>query len=611
MTFSMGSSGMSGGPGQMLQAFGEADGKPFDRRIAGRLLGFLRPYWLPMSAALILMLAASGISLAIPYLVKVAIDGPITQGDIPGLLQIAFLMLLAFFGLYFATVGERLLVARVGQSVLATLRGDLFRHLQALQLGYHDTHIVGVTVSRVINDVEVINQFLSEGIVTLVGDVLLLVGIIVVMLAMSPQLALVTFSVLPLMVLVTIWFSRRAQVAFRNTRARVAALVGNLAEDISGMRVIQAFAQEDASRDRFDEVNRANRDAHVEAMSLSFIFLPMVEFLAMLATASVLLFGGIGVIRGTLTVGVVVAFLAYVARFFQPVRELSQLYTTMQTAVAGGERVLALLDSPITVADRLDAAEMPRIRGEIALADVSFAYTGENTVLHDLDLHIAPGQTVALVGPTGAGKTSIANLIARFYEVTDGGVTVDGHDVRDVTQASLRRQFGLVPQDPFLFAGSIADNIRYGNPDASQEAVEAAARLANAHDFIARLPGGYETPVQEGGANLSVGQRQLVCIARALLVEPRLIILDEATSSVDTLTEALIQDALHTLLEGRTAVVIAHRLSTIRDADLICVVDDGRIVQQGKHEELLARGGLYTSLYATQGLMEDGTESAS
>ncbi len=526
------------------------------------------------------------------------------MGTFGGWRCITLLLLAAFIALYLASVGQRYLVARVGQSVLAQLRSDLFRHLQALQLGYHDTHIVGVTVSRVVNDVEVINQFLSEGIVTLVGDVILLIGIIVVMLAMSPQLALIAFSVLPLMLLVTIWFSRRAQVAFRKTRQRVAALIGNLAEDISGMRVIQAFAQEDASQDRFDEVNRANRDAHVEAMSLSFIFLPTVEFLAMLATASVLLFGGIGVIRGALTVGVVVAFLAYVARFFQPIRELSQLYTTMQTAVAGGERVLALMDTPITVADLPDAAEMPPIRGAVALSDVSFAYRGDTRVLHGVDLTIAPGQTVALVGPTGAGKTSIANLIARFYDVTEGAVTIDGHDVREVSQESLRRQFGLVPQDPFLFSGTVADNIRYGRPDATQEAVETAARLANAHDFILRLPDGYETAVQEGGANLSVGQRQLICIARALLVEPQIIILDEATSSVDTMTEALIQDALSVLLEGRTAVVIAHRLSTIRDADVICVVEDGRIVEQGKHDELLARDGLYASLYATQGLAE-------
>lgn len=604
MTFSMGGSGVSGGPGQMLHAFGHEEGKPFDRRIALRLLAFLKPYRGHMAAALVLMLAASAISLAIPYLIKLAIDGPITDGDVAGLARLSLLMLLAFLALYATTVGQRYLMSRAGQGLLAELRSQLFRHLQELQLGYHDTHIVGVTVSRVINDVGVINEVLSEGMVTLIGDVVLLGGIIAVMLAMSPQLAMITFAVLPLMVLATSWFARRAQVAFRDTRTRVAAMIGNLAEDISGMRVIQAFAQEDASRDRFDEVNRANRDAHISAMSLSFAFLPAVEFLSILATASVLLFGGIFVIRGALTVGVVVAFLAYVSRFFQPIRELSQLYTTMQAAVAGGERVLSVLDTPVTVADQPGAAEMPPIHGAVELADVSFAYSGETRVLHHVDLAIAPAQTVALVGPTGAGKTSIANLIARFYDVTDGVVTVDDRDVREVTQTSLRRQFGLVPQDPFLFAGSVADNIRFGQPDASREAVETAARLANAHEFILRLPEGYDTPVLEGGANLSVGQRQLLCIARALLVEPRLIILDEATSSVDTLTEALIQDALRTLLEGRTAVVIAHRLSTIRDADMICVVEDGRIVEKGNHDELLARGGLYASLYATQGLAE-------
>jgi ABC-type multidrug transport system fused ATPase/permease subunit len=373
-----------------------------------------------------------------------------------------------------------------------------------------------------------------------------------------------------------------------------------LAEDISGMRVIQAFAQEGASRERFDKVNQANRDANISAMSLSFVFLPSIEFLSMLATAIVLWFGGRAVSGGVVTLGMLVAFLAYVSRFFQPIRELSQIYTTIQSAMAGGERVLALLDTQPEVADAPGAVEMPTIQGHIELQQVSFSYREDTRVLDNVNLVIEPGQTVALVGPTGAGKTSIANLVARLYDVTEGAVLVDGIDVRSVSQHSLRRQMGLVPQEPFLFAGTIADNIRFGRPEAADQAVEDAARLANAHEFVSELPDGYATSVLEGGVNLSIGQRQLICIARAILANPRILILDEATSSVDTITELLIQRALHSLLEGRTAIIIAHRLSTIRTADLICVVDDGRIVERGSHDELIARGGLYRQLYDHQ-----------
>lgn len=601
MSFSIGASAPRMGPGGVLESFGDKpEGRAFDRRIALRLLGFLRPYRRQMIAALALMLAASALSLATPYLVKVAIDTNIAQRDLPGLTRTALLIAAVWGALYGATAGQRWLLSWVGLRVLATLRRDLFRHLQALPLGYHDRHIVGVTISRVINDVGVINDLLSQGLVTLVGDSVVLIGIVVVMVSMSPRLALLTFTVIPVMLLVTIWFARRAQTAFRQTRARIAEVVGDLAEDLSGMRVIQAFAQEGVTQERFERANRANRDATISAMTLSFIFLPVVEFLGLAATALVLWFGGTAVAGGTLTLGVVVAFLAYVSRFFDPIQELSQLYTTMQAAMAGGERVLALLDTRPDVADRPDARPMPPIRGEVVLDHVSFAYRDEVEVLHDVSLVIAPGETVALVGPTGAGKTSIANLVARFYDVTAGAVRIDGVDVRDVQQRSLRAQMGLVPQDPFLFAGAIADNIAFGRPDASQGEIEAAARLANIHDFIAALPEGYATQIMEGGVNLSMGQRQLICIARAALADPRILILDEATASVDTVTEALIQDAVARLLAGRTAIVIAHRLSTVRHADRICVVDGGRIVEEGTHDALLALGGVYRELYERQ-----------
>jgi ABC-type multidrug transport system fused ATPase/permease subunit len=601
MSFSIGSTSAGMGPRGAIERFGEIEGgRAFDRRVLIRLLTYLRPQWRRVAVAFVLMLIESALALATPYLLKVAIDEYITQGNIVGLNRVAVLTAGAFFGAYVAASGRRYLLSWVGQRLLATLRGDLFRHLQALSLGYHDTHIVGVTISRVINDVDVINELLSQGLITLLGDVLVLGGILTVMLSMSLRLALLTFSVLPLMLLAVILFTRRAKVAFRRTRARIAAVVGDLAEDLAGMRVIQAFAQEGASHGRFDEVNRANRDAYVDAMTLSFIFLPTVEFLGTLATAVVLWFGGGLVARDELTLGVVVAFLAYVTRFFQPIEELSRIYTTLQAATAGGERVLNLLDTTPEIRDEPGAVEMPPIVGRVELANVSFSYRGETRVLHDVNLVIEPGQTVALVGPTGAGKTTIANLVARLYDVTEGRVCIDGQDVREVAQRSLRQQMGLVPQDPFLFSGTVADNIRFGRPDAPQAAVEEAARLANAHEFITALPDGYATEILEGGVNLSVGQRQLICIARAVLAAPHILILDEATSSVDTVTEALIQEALRRLLAGRTAIVIAHRLSTVREADLICVIQAGRIVERGRHQELMARGGVYQDLYERQ-----------
>ena len=603
MGFGIGSGGgFSMGPRGALENFSggtDTRGQVFNRRVVLRLLAYLRPYARQMLLAFTAMLAVSGLTLLTPYLLKVAIDGPITSGDSAGLMRIALYTAAAFTGLYVATAIQQYFLSWVGQRVLANLRSDLFHHLQRLSLGYHDTHIVGVTVSRVMNDVATINELLSQGIITLFGDALVLGGIIVIMLNMSPRLALLTFTVLPLMLLATLWFSRRARTAFRETRTRVARVVGDLAEDIAGVRVIQAFGQESSTQERFSQVNEANRMANINAMSLSFVFLPAIEFLGVLASAIVLWFGGRMVWADQpVTLGVLVAFLSYVTRFFQPVQELSRLYTTLQSAMAGGEQVLRLLDTPPDVQDQPGAGDLPPIRGEITLDHVCFQYRPDlPEVLHDLCLTIPPGQTVALVGPTGAGKTSIGNLIARFYDVTSGAARIDGIDVRSVAQASLHRQIGLVPQDSFLFSGTLADNIRFGDPAASLEQVERAARLANAHEFITGKPDGYHTKVQEGASNLSIGQRQLVCIARALLTDPRILILDEATSNVDSLTETLIQEALHTLLQGRTAVVIAHRLSTIRRADLICVIQDGRIVEQGQHDELMARGGVYAGLY--------------
>ena len=593
-----------GGPGSMLRTFGSVRTAGSARALL-RLLPYMRPHILRMLAAFGCMILTTGLALLVPYLMKTAIDGPIASGDVLGLLGVTGALAASFAGIYGLAALQRYLLSWVGQRVLATLRAELFRHLQRLSVSYHDSHIVGVTISHVIGDVAVINEALSQGLVAIAGDTLLLAGIVVVMLSFNLELALVTCAVLPLMFLATWVFSLRARRAFRVTRERVASLVGNLAEAISGMGVIQAFAQQRVAQRRFGEVNAANRDGHIAAASLTFTFMPTVELLAMVATAGILLFGSLAVARGALTLGVVVAFLAYVSRFFQPVQELSQLYATMQSAMAGAENVMRLLDTTPAVRDQRGAQAGPTpwrpwLAGRVELRDVNFAYRPGVPVLEGVNLVVEAGQTAALVGPTGAGKTTIANLMARFYDVGEGALLMDDHDVRELEQSNLRRHLALVPQEPFLFAGTIHDNIAFGRPDADAAAVAAAGTAVGLDRFVASLEHGYATAVTEFGRNLSVGQRQLISVARAVLADPRILIMDEATSSIDSLTEAIIQRALQQLLEGRTAIIIAHRLATIRNADVIFVIDHGQVVERGTHAELMARGAHYAELNRRQ-----------
>ncbi len=574
-------------------------GKAYDGRIARRLLGFVAPYRRQALLTIVAIVVATGSDLLLPWLFGRGVDLVRDGGQLRTLNLLGAAFVLALVVRFLASWSEFYLTAWLGNRVVFDLRNAMFRHLQTLSTSYIDKRGVGAIMTRIQNDVGVINELFADGVAGIVANGLILAGIVVVMLLTDWRLALLSFLVLPIMAAVMVRWRRRAVETYRATRRTIGVVNADLAESIAGVRVAQSFTREPANIRRFAALNRANLDTAIDAARLSSILLPIVTMIGAAATATALYVGGRLVLNTTLTLGELVLFIALIDRFFEPIRDLSQQYNTMQAAMAAGERIFEVLDVEPEVRDAPDAIALPPIQGAVAYRNVRFGY-GRTEVLHGIDLEVAPGQTVALVGETGAGKSSMVNLLMRFVDVWEGAVTIDGYDVRDVTQESLRSQLGIVLQDTFLFGGTVKDNIRYARPAANDADVERAARDVGAHDFIVNLPEGYDTPVNERGVSLSLGQRQLLSFARALLADPRILILDEATSSIDPQTEALIQQALRRLLHGRTSFVIAHRLSTIREADLVVVMHQGRIAEQGTHDELLARHGLYVTLHGSQ-----------
>jgi ABC-type multidrug transport system fused ATPase/permease subunit len=547
--------------------------------------------------AIFFLLLATAISLAPPYLAKLAIDHGIRRHDAAALWGIVALFVAAGLGTIATSSAQTYFTGWTGERILADLRNTLFRHLQRLSLGFYERNRAGVIISRLTNDVEALDQLVTDGVTSLVQNSLTLLGTAIILFFLDWQLALATMTILPLLVVATALFRKHSARAYRAVRERLGLVTATLAEDIAGMRVVQAFTREAVNERNFRDVNLRYRAANQRTIVLNGLYFPFVDFLSAVATAIVLGYGGYRVFDGNMTVGTLFAFVGYLSNFFDPVQQLSQLYNTFLSAVAALDKITEVLDEEPEIVDRAGAIELPRIEGHVRFEDVRFGYAKGPDVLHGLTLDVPAGTTVALVGHTGAGKSTIAKLLARFYEPRAGRITIDGHDLNVVKQESLRRQLGVVPQEGFLFAGTVRDNIAFGKPDASDEEIVGAAKTVGAHDFIVELEDGYETNLQERGTRLSSGQRQLVALARALLADPRILILDEATSAVDIGTERRIESALRLLLSGRTAVIIAHRLSTIRNADLIVVLEHGLIVEQGSHDELLRRRGLYTSLY--------------
>ncbi|MGE3536235.1 MAG: ABC transporter ATP-binding protein [Candidatus Tectimicrobiota bacterium] len=573
-------------------------GRVYNPRLIRRLWPFMAPYRRKLLLATLYMLGISLSQVLAPYLVKLSLDRYIAQGQFAGLtLMVVYYAGNALLG-WLLQYRQSLLLERTAQSLLLDLRQALFTHLMRLDLAFYDRNAVGRLMSRVQSDVGNLHDLFTSGVLAAVGDCLTLLGIVVVMLSLNPRLSLITFTVLPPMLFLTLYWRSRSRQAFTRIRVALAQVNAALQENISGVRVIQSLCSEATNLQRFEEYNRTHLDANLASARLSSALLPSIELIGVLGIALVVIYGGPMVLHNTLSAGSLVAFVLYIQRFFEPIRDLGFRWNNLQMAMASTEHIIDILDTEVRIQDDPQPLSLPRLRGEVAFQHVGFQYASGVPVLHDICLHIPAGQSLAIVGHTGAGKTTLVNLVARFYEVTAGAILLDGVDIRRLPQEHLRRQIGMVLQEPFLFSGTVRDNLRYGNPTASEAAIITAAQAIGAHDFIMRLPQGYATEVRERGSLLSHGQRQLLSFVRALLADPGLLILDEATASIDAETERVVQAGLATLLQGRTALIIAHRLSTVKHVDRIIVLDQGRIVEHGSHADLLQQRGLYYRLYA-------------
>jgi ATP-binding cassette, subfamily B, multidrug efflux pump len=582
-------------------------GKAYDARLMRRLLRYLRPYRLSALLALAAIISSSVLQLAQPYLMKVAIDRYIPARDVSGMNAVALAYLAIIVASFCLDFSQTWLLQNTGQRIMFDMRAEIYAHLQRLDVRYYDRNPVGRLMTRVTTDVDAINDMFTSGVVSIFGDVFTLAGIMIVMLSMNWRLALVAFAVLPLIVVITQWFRRNVRESYRKVRQLIARINAFLQEHITGMTTVQLFRREAREFERFSQINEAHRRANIESIFFYAVFYPAIEIVGALAAALTIWYGGIRVLQGSLTIGSLVAFLLYSQRFFRPISDMSEKFNILQAAMASSERIFKLLDEPVTIQSpsRRTPRAAPGASGHLAFDRVWFAYNASHAgepdyVLRDVSFEVRPGERVGIVGATGAGKSTLINLLLRFYDVTRGAIRVDGVDVREMPLEELRRLFSLVLQDVHLFSGTIADNIRLGASDISDADVRRAAEAVHADGFISRLPVGYASKVAERGATLSVGQKQLLSFARALAFDPRILVLDEATSSVDTETEILIRDALRVLMSGRTTIAIAHRLSTIQDMDKILVLHKGQLREAGTHQELLALRGLYFKLYQLQ-----------
>ncbi len=576
-------------------------GKAYDSRLMKRLLGYLRPYKPQVAIALVSIIASAVLQLAPPYLTRVAIDQYIAQKDLTGLPMIAWQFLAVLLASFALEYVQTWMMQLTGQRIMYDLRMEIYAHLQRLDLRFYDRNPVGRLMTRVTSDVDVLNDLFTAGVVAIFGDVFTLFGIMIVMLGMNAKLALASFVVLPLIVLVTQWFRRNVRESYRVVRALIARINAYLQENLTGMSTVQLFRREPLNFDRFEHINREHRDANIQSIFFYAVFYPAIELVGALAASIIIWFGGLQVMEGALTLGVLVAFLQYSARFYRPISDMSEKFNVLQSAMASSERIFTLLDTPVSVVTPVQPSTPPApFRGHIVFDHVWFAYNHEDWVLKDVSFEVKPGERVALVGATGSGKTTIISLLLRFYDVQRGHIRIDGIDIRELDLEQLRGLFALVLQDVHLFSGTIGGNIRLGAEAIDDEAVRKAATAVRANRFIDALPGGFDAPVAERGATLSTGEKQLLSFARALAFDRPILILDEATSSVDTETEHTIQRALHVLMEGRTTIAIAHRLSTIQDMDTIVVLHKGVIRESGRHQELLARRGIYYRLYQLQ-----------